>query len=92
MGGIEVLTASEMLSEPIVVPDTFVSGISHLEDLGDGNFRVVLYARQHSPYGGEDFVIVAKLIMPSSAIINGINTAKAALSYKCSCGVMTVTH
>lgn len=84
--------AAEMLSEPIVVPDTFVSGLSHLEDLGDGNWRLVMFTKNQSPYGGEDFVIVAKLIMPASAIIKSIGTTKDALHYRCSCGVARMSH
>lgn len=87
-----MLNPSEMLSEPVIVPDTFVSGVSHLEDLGGGLYRLVLYARQNSPYGGEDFVIVSRLVMPIVAIIDGIQTAKTAIAYKCCCGVMGVRH
>ena len=82
-----MLTAAELLSEPVVVPDIFVSGLSHLEDMGDGNWRLVMYSRQKSPYGGEDFVVVAKLVAPTRAILDGVRTALMALGCKC-CGAM----
>lgn len=87
-----MLQMSEMLSEPVVVQDIFVSGLSHMEDLGDGNWRLVFFAKQHSPYGGEEFVTVCKIIAPTSAILAGVKTVMTALGKKC-CGAMArVTH
>lgn len=62
-------------TELIAVPDTFASGLAEAEDLGDGNFRFTFYARRKSlGFGMVENEIVARLIMPSSAVLCGIRS------------------
>lgn len=63
---------NHLLSEPAIVPDTFCSGLAEVEDLGDGNVRLTYFSKQRSfnDYAGTDeHVIVARLVLPMSAII-----------------------
>lgn len=68
------MPALEMLSEPICITDTFASGMAAAEDLGEGLMRFTFYARQQSIYGGEEFVIVARIVMPTTATLAAIRT------------------
>lgn len=77
-----------ILSEPAIVPEVFVTGLADAEDLGDGNFRFVLYSRQksfHDYAGGTELVIVARLIMPAAAVMESIQMTMKALGVQC-CG------
>lgn len=49
--------------EIIPISDTFVSGVTEMEDLGNGLLRVYFYVRQ-----GAENVIVAKLIMAAACL------------------------
>ena len=79
------MIAVEMLSDPSIVPDTYASGLSHVEDLGDGNWRLTFYARQHSTHGGEEYVVVCRLIGTTQSILSGVKTLMQALGRRC-CG------
>jgi hypothetical protein len=84
----EAITLHHLLVEPAIVPDIFCSGLAEAEDLGDGNFRFTLYAKQKSFQsldGHSDLVIVARLIMPLSAVMQSIQITKKAIGQKC-CG------
>lgn len=84
------------LVEPAIVPDIFTSGLAEAEDLGDGNMRFTLYARQTS-YCSDDRrienVIVARLIMPVSAVHLSIQMTMKTMGVSC-CGVerLRLTH
>lgn len=80
---------SIILVEPAIVPDIFCSGLAEVEDLGDGNYRFTLYARQKSFQSAEshfDYVIVARLIMPNLAVLQAVE-----LTVK-SMGMRVVVH
>jgi hypothetical protein len=49
--------------EIIPIPDTFISGVSQMEDLGNGLLRIYYYVKQ-----GADNVIVAKHIIAASCL------------------------
>lgn len=55
------------LVEPFAVPDINVSGIADIEDMGDGNYRFILYARRRS-----ERIVVASLIMTEGAVMRCI--------------------
>ena len=57
---------TQRMSEPTPVLDTFVSGLGDVEDLGGGCFRFTLFATRHN---GEEFAVVAKLVMPRDAVL-----------------------
>jgi len=44
--------------EPIAVPDTFVSGVLSLEDLGSDLFRITAYAVQRCPHENKDYAVI----------------------------------
>lgn len=62
------------LIEPIAVPDTFVSGLAEVENLGGGNFRFVFYTKQHDAW-----VISAKLIGSREEVVPVIIMAAKAI-------------
>lgn len=52
------------LTEPCVIPDTYVSGVGGVEELAPNLFRVTYYAKQRDCYSGEtQMVAVAKFIV-----------------------------
>lgn len=55
------------LVELFGVPDTFVSGLGNIENIGGGCYRFTFYAVQDCQ-GRREFVVAAKLIMPEAAI------------------------
>ncbi len=76
---------AELLTEHAVIQDTFVSGLSHVEDLGEGTRRFVFYSRQASTYGGDEFVIVARIVMTETALMAALATTMKHCGYAC-CG------
>lgn len=74
-----------MLSEPVAIPDTFASSLSHIEDLGDGNLRFTFCVRQRSTYGSDEHVIVSRIIMPSGAVYAAMRQTMQAMGFAC-CG------
>jgi hypothetical protein len=77
-----------LLVEPAIITDIFCSGLADAEDLGDGNFRFTLYARQKSfnDYAGTvELVTVARLIMPAMAVHQSIKMTMKAMGVSC-CG------
>ncbi|WP_159585960.1 hypothetical protein [Chelativorans xinjiangense] len=79
------MRAIEMLSEPVNVPDTYVSGLSHVEDMGDGMYRLTFYATRESIYGGMEHTIEVRLVATLPAILAGMKTCMTAVGYRC-CG------
>ena len=71
------------LLELFGVPDTFVSGLGSVEDIGGGNFRFVFFAKQDTR-GGPEHVVVAKIIMSIEALPAAIHLA-AMTTNTCSC-------
>lgn len=74
------------LTDPLRVTDTFVSGLGEAEDLGDGCFRFTLYSTHHVD-GREQRMVVAKLIMPMSAVPPAILMAAKAVGYSVAAGM-----
>ncbi|TGP34033.1 MULTISPECIES: hypothetical protein [unclassified Mesorhizobium] len=70
-----------LLVEPAIVPDIFCTGLADAEDLGDGNFRFTLYARQKSLHdlGNADYVVVARLVMSAQAVMESIQMTMKAM-------------
>lgn len=87
------MLAVELLSEPVVVQDTYASGLSHVEECGDGNYRFTFFVRQRSTYGGDENNIVARIVLPASAVHAAIKTTMRELGIKC-CGAekLAVRH
>jgi hypothetical protein len=57
-------------TEHVCIPDTFVSGLAEVEDLGEGNYRFTFFARRKPMgyHGAVECEIVARLILPASAV------------------------
>lgn len=79
------------LTEPIAVPDTYVSGLARIEDLG-ACFRFTYFSTHRPLCGGEhdlERVIVARIVMPKDAAAVGMIHAQAALGTET---FLDVTH
>lgn len=77
-----------LLIEPAIVPDIFCSGITAPEDLGNGNLRYTAFAQQQSfrdQNGGVDYVIVNRLIVPSTVVMASIQATMKVMGFAC-CG------
>lgn len=79
----DVLEPAVRLSEPVIVPDVFVSGLGEVEDLGGGCFRFTFFVKQHID-GAEETVIVAKLIAPMEAVPPALFLAARAIGFSLS--------
>lgn len=57
-------------SEPIAIPDTYVSGLADAEQLSPGLWRLTFFSRQRSLYDGEpENIAVAKFVVTGDAIV-----------------------
>jgi hypothetical protein len=68
------------LQEVVPVQDTVCSGLGAIERLGGGLYRFWFYIEQTDDDGHIDKIVVSKLIVPSSAIPDGILKTIAAIS------------
>jgi len=68
------------LVEPVPVPDIFVSGLAHAEDIGGGIYRFTFFCRRHAGIG-EDVIVAAKLICPMEAVPPAILLAAKAVGF-----------
>jgi hypothetical protein len=55
------------MTDPHAVADVFASGLGEIEDVGGGCYRFTLFAPQRIG-GREQFVVVARVIVPTSAL------------------------
>jgi hypothetical protein len=77
------------LVEPAIVPDTYVSGLYDVEDLGDGTFRFTFFAKQRSVHDGkEERVVVARIVIGASAILHAAKWALSAIGMRCYCAAL----
>lgn len=75
-----MFSVSAPLTEPIAVPDIFVSGLARIEDLGSC-FRFTYFSNQRPLQGDAhdlERVVVARIVMPKDAAAVGMMHAKAA--------------
>ena len=73
-----MIKQQEML-EAFGVPDTFVTGLGSVEDIGGGCWRLTFFSVQ-----GRDLVVAAKLVISGAALPNAIHMA-AKLTNNCAC-------
>jgi hypothetical protein len=69
------------LVEPIVIRDTFVSGLARIEDAGGGNLRFTFYTSQRSTMFTDErteHVVVERIVMPIAAVQAAAAAAMAA--------------
>lgn len=67
-----------VLIEPVAVPDVFVSGLSHIEQLEGGNLRFVCYISTPMPNGEREYAIAAKIVIPVESVPDAIQKAMEA--------------
>lgn len=73
-------TPKAQVEEPVPVQDIFCSGVSKVENLGNGNLRVWCYVNQAAAgEGAAESLIVAKIVLPAAAMGAAIEQATAAL-------------
>jgi hypothetical protein len=78
-----------LLVEPAIITDIYVSGMADPDDLGNGDVRLTFYTRQKSfaDYANAtECVVVARLVMPFSAVLQAHRLAGSRLGLAC-CGV-----
>jgi hypothetical protein len=68
----------EML-EAFGIPDTFVTGLGSVEDIGGGCWRFTFFTAQ-----GRDLIVAAKLVICGEALPDAIHMA-AKLTNNCAC-------
>lgn len=86
------MLAVEMLSEPVIVPDIYVSGLAAVEDMGDGNWRLTCYTRQRSIYGGYDYVVASRVVTTLPAMLDGVRQVMMASGRRCCGAVKELVH
>jgi len=75
------ISLSSPLTESIAIPDTFVTGLARIEDLGVC-WRFTYFTRHRPLNGGEheiERVIVARIVMPKDAAAVGMIQAQATI-------------
>lgn len=82
------------LTEPVVIPDIYVSDLADVEELGNMNYRFTFTTRQRSTYDGLSIenVIVCRLVLPATAVIAAMNATKGALNLRCTDIEMTAMN
>jgi hypothetical protein len=64
------------LVETLAIPDTFVSGLAEMDDLGGGQYRFTWYVLQRSPLTGQmERSIVAKFVCSAEAAMSACSFA-----------------
>lgn len=77
-------------TEPIVISDTFVSGVADIEDTGEGTVRLTLFVRQKSLYdyaGSSENIINARIVLTSGALMDCVRLVMRHFGMKC-CGAL----
>jgi hypothetical protein len=82
----DALERTGRMSDPGIVLDTFVSGLGEVEDLGGGCFRFTFYAKHRTETGGEELIVVAKLIAPMEVIPPALIMAAKAIGLSMALG------
>lgn len=88
-----VMLSIEMLSEPVSVPDTYVTELGGIEDAGDGMVRFVFCARQKSAYDPHETetVIRVRLVAGPTLIWHTIRMTMQHFGQRC-CGAFRGVH
>lgn len=75
------MIAIHMLSEPVIQPDIYATGIADIEAMADGNVRFIFFTKQRCLMGGDEYIVVGRIIMPSNAVRSGIVTTARSLGF-----------
>lgn len=83
--GGSVMRHVERLSEPVIIPDTYVSGLSHIEELDGGDtLRFTFYAQRQSIYGdGSEYTVEARLILSKQAVWQALKLTLFTFGIRC---------
>lgn len=80
------------ITEPIYVPDVYVSDLLCIEDAGDGDLRFVFVTRQRSIYGGDEHVVVARLVLPATTVYRSMKRTMQHMNVQCCGAVKSLAH
>lgn len=65
-----MIFSTAAITEPIAVPDVFISGVHSIEGIGGGCVRYTCYVNQISPHDGTpERVICLRVVAPREAVI-----------------------
>jgi hypothetical protein len=79
------------LVEPAIVPDTFVSELHDVEDLGERVFRFTFVTNQKSVIDGKDEKVISlRVVITASAVLRASTWALRAIGYRCYCAALKV--
>jgi len=67
------------------VPDTFVSGLGGVEDVGGGCYRFTFYSMHHGD-DGDELTVVSKLVAPMEAVPPALLMAAKAIGLSIALG------
>lgn len=79
------MTTELPLVEPFAVPDIHVSGIADIEDMGDGNYRFVLYTKKR-----HERIVVASLVLTEGAVMRCILQSAQAIGVSIAAAIETM--
>lgn len=64
------MSANAPITEPLAVPDVFISGVLSIESIGGGCVRYTCYVNQISPHDGSpERVICLRVVAPREAVM-----------------------
>jgi len=88
------MSIQEMLTEPVIIPDTFVTNLVKIEQVGgEGYWRFTFACQQESLYGGgNDYVVQARLVLSASLVISSAKAALMAVGARCLCMARNAIH
>lgn len=79
MGGSIMLTMNREMMESFGAPDTFVTGLGSVEDVGGGCWRFTFFTTQ-----GREHVVAARLVIPNAALHDAMHMTATATN-SCAC-------
>jgi hypothetical protein len=71
------------LLEMFGVPDVFVTGLAHVENIGGGCWRFTFFTSQEVG-GKQEMVVAAKIIMPGESVPEAMHMT-ALTTHTCAC-------
>lgn len=79
--------------EPIVVQDTYVTGLHDVEGVGEGAFRFTFIVTQKSIFDHRtEHVVVARLVLHRRAVYHAAKWALKAIGARCGSQIMMAMH
>ncbi len=87
------MNVQEMLTEPVIIEDIFVTNLVNIEAIDAGYWRFTFAASQQSLYGGgNDYVVKVRIVLSASLVVSSATAALKAVGVKCICMVRNIVH